>query len=98
MLASYAGGCKIMVRVVAADYAHLLGKYVRCEINDGEDGGSGIIASIWDSKDGSTTIFMFDYGMGFSIPSEHAKATTNVRWFISNSDTVSGQSIETIWG
>jgi hypothetical protein len=82
----------------AVDYAYLIDKYVRAEyINYGgeSEGGSGYIVSIWDDKDG-TVIFMFDYGMGFSI-----KTTDQKLWNfkIANKDKLEyGEEIEKIWG
>ena len=69
------------LKKTAVDYAHLIGKYIRAELQ-GEDpidsyGGAGTIVSVWDSShlfaelDKQEVLpvvrFCFDYGMGFHI-------------------------------
>lgn len=99
-----------LLKKTAVDYAHLIGKYIRAELQ-GEDpidsyGGAGTLVSVWDSQlcfEGEiipVVHFCLDYGMGF-----HIHADTEDRWqfFIGTEIEDTGeywgiQALNQIWG
>jgi len=102
------------LKKTAVDYAHLIGKYIRADLQ-GEDpidsyGGAGTLVSVWDAEqlfvelDEPETIpvvqFCFDYGMGFHIrPADEDKW----RFFIGTEIEDTGEywdekSLNQMWG